>query len=168
MYSTTVPKKLQEKGIVSTLRPLILFPMSKNKKYPIEKSEKNWKAELSPEEFKILREKGTEYPFTGQYNDHYEEGTYLCKGCGTPLYKSENKFDSHCGWPSYDKSIEGALEMIPDHSAGWVRTEIVCANCGGHQGHVFNDGPTKTGLRYCVNSASINFIKKPDQTIGKK
>ena len=168
MYSTTVPKKLQEKGIVSTLRPLILFPMSKNKKYPIEKSEKNWKAELSPEEFKILREKGTEYPFTGQYNDHYEEGTYLCKGCGTPLYKSENKFDGHCGWPSYDKSIEGALEMIPDHSAGRVRTEIVCANCGGHQGHVFNDGPTKTELRYCVNSASINFIKKPDLTIGKK
>ena len=142
--------------------------MSKNKKYPIEKSEKNWKAELSPEEFKILREKGTEYPFTGQYNDHYEEGTYLCKGCGTPLYKSENKFDGHCGWPSYDKSIEGALEMIPDHSAGRVRTEIVCANCGGHQCHVFNDGPTKTELRYCVNSASINFIKKPDQTIGKK
>ena len=136
--------------------------MSKNKKYPIDKSKKKWKAELSPEEFKILREKGTEYPFTGKYNNHYEEGTYLCKGCGTPLYESESKFDSHCGWPSYDKSIEGALEMIPDHSAGCVRTEIVCANCGGHQGHVFNDGPTKTGLRYCVNSASINFIKKPD------
>ena len=136
--------------------------MSKNKKYPIEKSEKKWKAELNPEEFKILRDKGTEYPFTGQYNYHYEEGIYLCKGCGTPLYESESKFDSHCGWPSYDKSIEGALEMIPDHSAGSVRMEIVCANCGGHQGHVFNDGPTKTGLRYCVNSASINFIKKPD------
>tara|TARA_B100001057_G_scaffold273068_1_gene273388 strand:+ start:1790 stop:2200 length:411 start_codon:yes stop_codon:yes gene_type:complete len=136
--------------------------MSKNKKYPIDKSKKKWKAELSPVEFKILREKGTEYPFTGQYNNHYEEGTYLCKGCGTPLYESESKFDSQCGWPSYDKSIEGALEMIPDHSTGSVRTEIVCANCGGHQGHVFNDGPTKTGLRYCVNSASINFIKKPD------
>ena len=142
--------------------------MSKNKKYPIDKSKKKWKAELSPEEFIILREKGTEYPFTGKYNNHYEEGTYLCKGCGTPLYESESKFDSHCGWPSYDKSIEGALEMIPDHSAGIVRTEIVCANCGGHQGHVFNDGPTKTGLRYCVNSASINFIKKPDYTLGKK
>ena len=136
--------------------------MSKNKKYPIDKSKKKWKAELSPEEFIILREKGTEYPFTGKYNNHYEEGTYLCKGCGTPLYESESKFDSHCGWPSYDKSIEGALEMIPDHSAGIVRTEIVCANCGGHQGHVFNDGPTRTGLRYCVNSASIDFIKKPD------
>ncbi len=136
--------------------------MSKNKKYPINKSKKKWKAELSPEEFKILREKGTEYPFTGHYNNHYEEGTYLCKGCGSPLYESESKFDSHCGWPSYDKSIEGALEMIPDHSAGIVRTEIVCANCGGHQGHVFNDGPTRTGLRYCVNSASIDFIKKPD------
>ena len=136
--------------------------MSKNKKYSIVKSKKKWKTELSSEEFKILREKGTEYPFTGQFNDHFEEGTYTCKGCGNPLYKSESKFDSNCGWPSYDKSIEGALEMIPDFSAGMERIEIVCASCGGHQGHVFNDGPTKTGLRYCVNSASINFIKKPD------
>ena len=142
--------------------------MSKNNKYPLKKSVKNWKALLSPEEFKILREKGTEYPFSGKYNDHYEEGTYICKGCGTPLYESKNKFNSHCGWPSYDKSIEGALELIPDHSSGMIRTEIVCANCGGHQGHVFDDGPTKTGIRYCVNSASINFVKKPDETLGKK
>lgn len=133
--------------------------MSK-RKYPIEKTEEAWRAELSPKEYKILREKGTEFPFTGQYNDHFEEGTYTCKGCGTPLYESKTKFDSHCGWPSYDQSIEGVLELIPDHSAGMHRIEIVCANCGGHQGHVFNDGPTQTGLRYCVNSASINFIKK--------
>lgn len=136
--------------------------MSKKNKYPVEKSEKAWKEQLSPKEYYILREKGTEFPFTGKFNDHFEKGTYLCKGCGSPLYQSDSKFDSHCGWPSYDQSIEGSLEMIPDHSGGILRTEIVCANCGGHQGHVFNDGPTKTGLRYCVNSASINFIKKAE------
>jgi peptide-methionine (R)-S-oxide reductase len=136
--------------------------MNKKNKYPIEKSEKAWLDELSPEEFNILRKKGTEYPYSGKFNDHYEEGTYLCKGCGVPLYLSKSKYDSHCGWPSYDQSIEGALELIPDHSNGMLRTEIVCANCGGHQGHVFNDGPTKTGLRFCVNSASISFIKKAE------
>lgn len=135
--------------------------MSK-KKYPVEKTEEAWKAELSAQEYNILIEKGTEYPFSGKFNDHYEKGTYTCKGCGALLYFSENKFDSHCGWPSYDKAIEGALELIPDHSGGILRTEIICANCGGHQGHVFNDGPTQTGLRYCVNSASINFNKKPE------
>ena len=134
--------------------------MSKNKKYPIEKTDKDWKTKLRPEEFKILREKGTEFPFSGKYTDQYEKGTYLCKGCATPLFKSESKFDSHCGWPSYDSAIEGSLELIYDNSAGMIRTEIVCSNCGGHQGHVFNDGPTNTGLRYCVNSASIDFKKK--------
>ena len=133
--------------------------MSKKNKYPIKKSDQDWKSELTVEEYHILREKGTEYPFTGKYNDHFQEGTYLCKGCNEPLYNSESKFNSHCGWPSYDSAVEGALELIPDHSAGMIRTEIVCANCGGHQGHVFNDGPTATGLRYCVNSASITFKK---------
>ena len=126
----------------------------------MEKTDLYWKTKLNPEEFKILREKGTELPFTGKFNDHFNEGTYVCKGCATPLYKSESKFDSHCGWPSYDSAIEGSLELIPDSSAGMLRTEIICSNCGGHQGHVFNDGPTHTGLRYCVNSASIDFKKK--------
>ena len=126
----------------------------------MEKTDLYWKTKLNPEEFKILREKGTELPFTGKFNDHFNEGTYVCKGCNTPLYKSESKFDSHCGWPSYDSAIEGSLELIPDSSAGMLRTEIICSNCGGHQGHVFNDGPTHTGLRYCVNSASIDFKKK--------
>ena len=134
--------------------------MSKNRKYNFEKTDKYWKTKLNPDEFKILREKGTELPFTGKFNDHFKEGTYVCKGCATPLYKSESKFDSHCGWPSYDSAIEGSLELIPDSSAGMLRTEIICSNCGGHQGHVFNDGPTHTGLRYCVNSASIDFKKK--------
>ena len=134
--------------------------MSKNRKYKIEKTDKYWKTKLNPDEFKILREKGTELPFTGKFNDHFNEGTYVCKGCAAPLYKSESKFDSHCGWPSYDSAIEGSLELIADSSAGMLRTEIICSNCGGHQGHVFNDGPTHTGLRYCVNSASIDFKKK--------
>ena len=134
--------------------------MNKNRKYKMEKTDKYWKTKLNPDEFKILREKGTELPFTGKFNDHFNEGTYVCKGCDTPLYKSESKFDSHCGWPSYDSAIEGSLELIPDSSAGMLRTEIICSNCGGHQGHVFNDGPTHTGLRYCVNSASIDFKKK--------
>ena len=132
--------------------------MSKKNKYPIEKSEKAWQEELSPEEFNILRKKGTEYPFSGKFNDHYEKGTYLCKGCGVPLYESDSKFDSHCGWPSYDQSIEGALELMPDHSGGRLRTEILCANCGGHQGHVFNDGPLPTGKRYCNNGLALKFV----------
>ncbi len=122
--------------------------MKRKNNYPLKKSEKDWRAELSEEEFRILRQKGTELPFSGEYNDHYQEGAYLCK------------YNSHCGWPSYDRAIEGSLIEVPDNSAGMTRTEIVCANCGGHQGHVFNDGPTETGLRYCVNSASISFKKR--------
>ena len=132
-------------------------------KYPVEKSEEAWKQELSAEEYRILRQAGTEYPFTGQYNAHFEAGTYHCKGCGAPLYASSAKFDSGCGWPSYDQSIEGAIEYRPDHSLGMRRVEILCANCGGHQGHVFNDGPTKTGQRYCVNSASIDFTPSKEE-----
>ena len=134
--------------------------MSNPKSYPLERSEKEWKNLLDEESYSILREKGTEYPFTGEYNDHFEKGIYCCKGCGTTLYRSENKFDSSCGWPSYDEALPGALEHIKDSSHGMLRTEIVCAHCGGHQGHVFNDGPTATGLRYCVNSASIYFISE--------
>jgi len=131
--------------------------MSNPKSYPLERSEEEWKNQLDEQSYRILIEKGTEYPFTGEYNDHFEKGIYCCKGCGAPLYRSENKFDSSCGWPSYDEALPGAIEYIKDNSHGMLRTEIVCAHCGGHQGHVFNDGPTATGLRYCVNSASIDF-----------
>ena len=131
--------------------------MSNPKSYPLERSEEEWKNQLDEQSYRILIEKGTEYPFTGEYNDHFEKGIYCCKGCGTPLYRSENKFDSSCGWPSYDEALPGAIEYIKDNSHGMLRTEIVCAHCGGHQGHVFNDGPTATGLRYCVNSKSIDF-----------
>ncbi len=129
-------------------------------KYPIHKSETDWKSQLTEEQYKVLRKKGTERPFTGAYNMHSEKGTYLCMGCNTPLFDSATKFDSGCGWPSFDESIEGAIEYIRDTSHGMIRTEIVCSNCGGHIGHVFNDGPTQTGQRYCVNSVSIDFDKK--------
>ncbi len=131
--------------------------MNKSKNYPIVKSESEWHNELSDEEFRVLRKKGTELPFTGQYNNHFDKGIYRCRACDTPLYDSESKFESGCGWPSYDKAFPGALEFIKDNSHGMIRTEIVCAKCGGHQGHVFNDGPSSTGERYCVNSVSIRF-----------
>ena len=133
-----------------------------NKDYPIQKTAEEWKASLSPSSYHILREKGTEPPFSGHYNDHYEVGVYHCKGCHAPLYKSENKFDSHCGWPSYDAAIEGAIEYREDRSHGMLRVEIVCAQCGGHQGHVFDDGPTATRMRYCINSGSIGFTPKDE------
>ena len=134
--------------------------MKNPKFYPISKSDEQWKEELDANSYKILRKKVTEYPFTGKYNEHFEEGIYKCKGCDAPLYKSSSKFNSNCGWPSYDSALSDALEFIRDTSHGMIRTEIVCANCGGHQGHVFQDGPTSTGERYCVNSASINFQPK--------
>lgn len=132
----------------------------KENKYAVEKSDAEWKAQLSDEEFYILRKKGTEMAGTGKYNLHFEDGIYKCKGCGTKLFESDSKFESHCGWPSFDDAIEGTVEYKRDTTFGMVRTEILCATCGGHLGHVFNDGPTETGQRYCVNSASIDFEQK--------
>lgn len=129
--------------------------------FPMEKSDQEWKAQLTPEEYFVLREKGTERPFTGEYNVHFEEGVYNCRACEAPLFTSDSKFDSHCGWPSFDAGIaSGAIVEKLDKTHGMVRTEILCAKCGGHLGHVFNDGPTDTGLRYCVNSLSISFDKE--------
>jgi peptide-methionine (R)-S-oxide reductase len=125
--------------------------------YKIEKSEAEWIAELGLERYKILRQKGTEYPHSGEYNLHTKNGTYVCGGCQEPLFESTSKFDAHCGWPSFDESIPGKVQYIKDVTHGMSRTEIVCATCGGHLGHVFNDGPTKTGQRYCVNSLSVDF-----------
>ncbi len=131
-----------------------------NKQYPIHKTEAEWKKELGEARYKILREKGTERPFTGEYNLTFEDGTYACGACKTPLFKSNSKFESGCGWPSFDESIEGSIEYIKDTTFGMIRTEIVCATCGSHLGHVFNDGPTNTGQRYCVNSLSVDFQRK--------
>lgn len=124
----------------------------------VQKTEAEWKAELSEEVFHILRQKGTERPHTGTYNNHYEKGTYHCAGCDALLFESTQKFDSHCGWPAFDAPAEKSIvQEHNDQSFGMVRTEVTCNDCGGHLGHVFTDGPTKTGLRYCINSLSLIF-----------
>lgn len=127
------------------------------KKYNIEKTEEEWKEKLSPEQYRVLRQKGTEAPHTGEFNLHFEDGEYQCAACGEQLFESDAKFESGCGWPSFDNAIDGKVEYIQDRTFGMIRTEILCSNCGSHLGHVFDDGPTETGQRYCVNSASINF-----------
>lgn len=126
-------------------------------KYPIIKSEAEWLDELGQKRYHILREKGTEMPNSGKYNLHFEKGTYICGACQTPLFESNSKFESSCGWPSFDNAIEGTVEYVKDTSHGMVRTEILCAACGSHLGHIFNDGPTESGKRFCVNSLSLNF-----------
>ena len=125
--------------------------------YPIKKTEEEWKSELGLERYRILRQKGTEMPHSGKYNLTFEAGRYCCGACGEPLFESSSKFNSSCGWPSFDESIPGKVEYIKDATHGMVRTEILCNNCGSHLGHVFDDGPTATGTRYCVNSASVDF-----------
>ncbi|NCT18412.1 MAG: peptide-methionine (R)-S-oxide reductase [Flavobacteriaceae bacterium CG_4_8_14_3_um_filter_34_10] len=125
--------------------------------YPIQKTETQWLKELGEEKYQILRKKGTERPFTGVYNLHKEKGIYQCAACKTELFVSDAKFDSGCGWPSFDQAIEGTVTYIKDKTFGMVRTEILCATCGSHLGHVFNDGPTATGQRYCINSLSLDF-----------
>jgi methionine-R-sulfoxide reductase len=124
------------------------------------KSEDEWKKILTPEQYSILREKGTDRPFTGKYYLTTDKGTYLCAACGAELFTSDMKFESSCGWPSFDKEVLGGkVKTQTDYSHGMVRTEILCAKCGGHLGHLFDDGPTDTGKRYCVNSTSLNFVK---------
>jgi peptide-methionine (R)-S-oxide reductase len=125
--------------------------------FKVQKSSEQWQNELDADQYYVLREKGTERPFSGQYNLHFEEGVYACGACDAALFKSDTKFDAHCGWPSFDEAIEGAVSYNRDLSHGMVRTEILCSNCGGHLGHVFDDGPTETGKRYCVNSLSLDF-----------
>ena len=125
-----------------------------------EKDDNYWRERLSPEEFHVCRERGTERPFSGEYWDTFEDGKYHCRCCGEVLFHSESKFDSGCGWPSFDaEATPGAIDEYADNSFGMQRTEIVCANCGSHLGHVFPDGPTETGLRYCVNSLSVKLNK---------
>lgn len=130
------------------------------KKYPIEHSEAEWREKLSEEQYRVLRQKGTEVPHSGKYNLHFQNGEYHCAACNAKLFESDQKFESNCGWPSFDDAIEGSIEYVQDRTHGMLRTEILCANCGSHLGHVFDDGPTQTGQRYCVNSASIEFESK--------
>ena len=123
----------------------------------ITRDDDEWRSRLTSQEFLILRRKGTELKFTGEYLNHKESGVYHCRACELPLFKSNTKYDSGSGWPSFNDAIEDHIELIQDRTHGMLRTEIVCARCGSHLGHVFDDGPEPTGKRYCVNSLSINY-----------
>ena len=131
----------------------------------VQKSEEEWRQELTPEQYQVLREKGTERAFTGKYADTKDPGMYRCAGCGAELFSSDTKFDSGTGWPSfYAPAEEGAVETEEDGSWLMRRTEVVCSNCGGHLGHVFEDGPNPTGLRYCINSCALELEPDGDAT----
>ena len=131
-------------------------------KFPIEKTDNEWKAILGDFSFNVMREKGTEKPYSSEYETLWDSGTYVCKGCNSELFSSNTKFDAGCGWPSFYQSIDKSkVKEILDTAFGMTRVEVVCANCGGHLGHVFNDGYNQpTGLRYCINGASLGFVKK--------
>ena len=127
------------------------------------KSDEQWRRELTPMQYAVLREKATERPFSGEYEHEHRQGTYVCAGCGNVLFESDAKFDSGCGWPSFVIPADSrAIDEHEDNSFGMRRVEVTCARCGGHLGHVFPDGPRPTGLRYCINSASLTFTHEKD------
>ena len=130
----------------------------------IEKTEEEWRQTLTPEQYHVLREKGTERPFTGEYADAHDPGMYRCAGCGNPLFDADTKYESGSGWPSfYEPVAKEAVETETDRKFGMARTEVLCAKCGGHLGHVFPDGPEPTGLRYCMNSAALKLEKEEEK-----
>ena len=135
----------------------------KNQNFEITKTEQEWKAELTAEEFYVLRENGTEPAFSSDLNDNHKKGTYVCAACQTPLFESGHKFDSGTGWPSFDREIKGNVAFSTDYDLGYARTEEHCAVCGGHLGHVFDDGPRQTtGKRHCINGVALDFIPAKD------
>ena len=132
-----------------------------DERYPLRKSDAEWRAQLDPVQYQVARQAATERAFTGRYWDHWQDGIYRCIGCQTPLFRSDEKFDAGCGWPSWWQEIEpGRIERLADASHGMLRVEVRCAHCGSHLGHVFEDGPAPTGLRYCMNSASLEHKPK--------
>lgn len=146
--------------VLATLACQSKAQTAKEKKvYPIQKTEAEWRDQLSDLSFYVLRQAGTERPFSNPYNKNYADGTYVCQGCSTPLYESQHKFDSGTGWPSFDRGVDGNLEYDVDYKLGYARTELKCNTCGGHLGHVFDDGPRETtGKRHCINSAALQFV----------
>jgi peptide-methionine (R)-S-oxide reductase len=127
-----------------------------------EKTDAEWRAELTPEQYQVLRQAGTERPFIGEFWNHNEDGSYTCAGCGAELFRSAGKFDSHCGWPSFfEAADESKVIRRPDNTHGMRRVEVLCRACGGHLGHIFEDGPLPTGERFCINSAALNFKPAP-------
>jgi len=134
------------------------------KVFPVTKTEAEWKAQLTKQEYYVLRKAGTERPFSSPLDKNYEEGVFVCAACNTPLFKSEHKFDSRTGWPSFDREIKGNVAFSTDYDLGYARVEEHCATCGGHLGHVFNDGPKNTtGNRHCINGVALKFIPKKNE-----